>query len=102
MFFIAKMNTINPATSKAAPANKLISEFEPFMESHINSPNPIAAVEIIISRRCAWRIRGRGRFNGIVQQSTFLGYSTSGNESKKVSLANQATRAHHCKLFHIK
>jgi hypothetical protein len=57
------MNTINPATSNAAPASKLIPEFEPFMDSHINRPSPIAAQEIIISRRCALSTKTRGEFN---------------------------------------
>lgn len=44
---IAKTNTINPATSKAAPASKLMPEFEPLIDNHIKMPRVIAAPEII-------------------------------------------------------
>jgi hypothetical protein len=64
--FIASRKTITPATSKAAPASKVIPEFEPFIDNHINSPTAMKPPEINISRRWALRIRIRGEFNGIV------------------------------------
>ena len=64
--FIARRNTITPATSKAVPASKVIPEFEAFIDNHINSPTAIKPPEINISRRWALRIRIRGEFNAIV------------------------------------
>ena len=64
--FIARRNTITPATSKAVPASKVIPEFEPFIDNHINSPTAMKPPEINISRRWALRIRIRVEFNGIV------------------------------------
>jgi hypothetical protein len=63
--FIARRNTITPATSKAVLASKVIPEFEPFID-HINSPTAMKPPEINISRRWALRIRIRGEFNSIV------------------------------------
>jgi hypothetical protein len=57
MDFIAKKNTIAPATSNAAPANKLTSELE--LPYHMNNATPKNATEISISRRWALRIRTR-------------------------------------------
>ena len=65
MDFIAKANTISPATSNAAPASKLIPELESFLDNHINDPSPIAAPEITTSRRCALNSRTRGEFKDI-------------------------------------
>lgn len=59
--FIAKRNTIAPATSNAAPANKLASELE--RPHHANTARPINAIEMINSSRCALKIRTRIKFN---------------------------------------
>jgi hypothetical protein len=55
----AKTHTISPATSKAAPASKLMPELELLIETHINTPRPIAAAEIIISKRWVLSIATR-------------------------------------------
>ena len=73
--FIAKTNTIIPTTSKAAPANKLIPEFEPVMDSHINRPSPTAATEIIISSRCARRIKTRDESERIIRVHRVILYN---------------------------
>ena len=54
MDFIAKRNTITPATSKEAPANKLKSKLERPYQLNIVSPKN--AIEINISRRWALRM----------------------------------------------
>jgi hypothetical protein len=74
MDFIARRNTITPATSKAAPASKVIPEFEPFIDNHINSPTAIKPPEINISRRCALRIRMRGELKGMAYILLLLYY----------------------------
>ena len=63
--FIAKTNTIAPATSNAAPANKVTFELERPIDDHINNARLTNAIEIIISRRWALRIKTRIELNGI-------------------------------------
>jgi hypothetical protein len=65
MVLIVEANIITPATSKAAPVNKVSGEFEPFIDIHITDPAAIKPMETNISRRCAFRIRVRGSFNGV-------------------------------------
>jgi hypothetical protein len=50
---ITERNTINPATNKAAPTGKFTAEFVPFIDIQIHRPEPIATIEIIISRMFA-------------------------------------------------
>jgi hypothetical protein len=40
-------------------------EFEPFIDIHITDPAAIKLMETNISKRCAFRIRVRGGFNGV-------------------------------------
>jgi hypothetical protein len=73
--FSAKRSTIRPAVSKAAPANKLMLEFDPFIEAHIRVPSPIAVAEITISRTCAFISSTRGEFICMRESCGVFGFS---------------------------